>query len=109
IGKRSLLVALHPDAVEQVLLTDKESYGKRATYDGIRVLVGDGTLTSEGELWRRERRIAQPSFNRGSVAALAGKMTAPTARMLDGWSRRLRVGDEFDIYRELLALAMEII
>lgn len=109
LGKRTLLVALHPDAVEQVLLTDKDSYGKRSTYDNIRVLVGDGILTTEGEPWRRERRIAQPSFNRGSIAALAGKMTSLTARMLDGWSRRLRVGDEFDIYPELLGLAMEII
>jgi cytochrome P450 len=109
MGKTTLFVALHPDAVEQILITDKDSYGKRATYDGMRVLVGDGILTSEGELWRRERRIAQPSFNKGSVAALAGKMTAPTARVLDDWSRRLRVGDEFDIYSELLPLAMEII
>lgn len=108
-GKRALFVALHPDAVEQILLSDKDSYGKRGSYDNVRVLVGDGILTSEGELWRRERRIAQPSFNRASVAALAAKMTGPTARMLDGWSRRLRVGDEFDIYPELLALAMEII
>lgn len=109
IGKRSLFVALHPDAVEQILLTDKDSYGKRATYDMMRLLVGDGILTSEGELWRRERRIAQPAFNRGSVAALAGKMTAVTARTLDDWSRRLRVGDELDVYAELLPLAMEII
>lgn len=108
-SKHSLFVALHPDAVEQILLTDKDSYGKRATYDSIRVLVGDGILTSEGELWRRERRIAQPSFNRGSIAALAGKMTSLTARMLDAWVQRFRVGDELDVYRELLGLAMEII
>jgi len=108
-GKRPLLIALHPDAVEQVLLTDKDAYGKRAAYDNIRVLVGDGILTSEGELWRRQRRIAQPSFNRAAIAGLAGKMTASTARALDDWSRRLKVGTEFDIYGELLPLAMEII
>ncbi|MBZ5714339.1 cytochrome P450 [Nannocystis pusilla] len=109
VGKHSLFVALHPDAVEQILLTDKDSYGKRDTYDSIRVLVGDGILTSEGELWRRERRIAQPSFNKGSVAALAGKMTRLTERTLTRWTQRYEVGDEFDVYKELLALAMEII
>jgi cytochrome P450 len=109
IGKRSLLVALHPDAVEQILVTDKDSYGKRGTYDMIRMLVGDGILTSEGELWRRERRIAQPTFNRSSIGGLAGKMTALTGRMLDAWARRFRDGDELDVHHELLGLAMEII
>lgn len=109
VGRRSLYVALHPDDVEKILLLDKDSYAKREMYDGMRVLVGDGVLTSEGDLWRRQRRIAQPAFNRASVSALAGKMTAPTARMLDAWSQRFQVGDEFDIYPELLGVAMEII
>jgi len=66
-------------------------------------------VTIEGEMWRSHRRVAQPSFNKGAIAALADKMTAATSTMLASWESRLTVGGEFDMYEELLALTMWII
>lgn len=108
-GTRSITVIVHPDDVERVLVSERDNFFKGPSYDPFRLLVGDGLVTSEGELWRGRRRIAQPAFNKGSVAALAGKMTRATATMLDAWAPRLQVGVEFDIYEELLALTMWII
>jgi cytochrome P450 len=109
LGPKKLVVIIHPDDVEKVLLTERDSFYKGSSYDAFRVLVGDGMVTNEGEMWRARRRVAQPSFNKGTVAALADKMTAATEVMLRSWAPKLQVGSEFDIYEELLALTMWII
>ena len=108
-GPKALTVIVHPDDVERVLLTERDNFYKGASYGPFRLLVGDGLVTSEGEKWRAHRRVAQPAFNRGSVAALAGKMTRATEAMLESWAPRLQVGSELDIHEELLGLTMAII
>ena len=109
LGPKRLVVIIHPDDVEKVLISERDSFFKGASYDFFRVLVGDGMVTNEGEMWRARRRVAQPSFNKGTVTALASKMTAATETMLTSWAPKLQVGAEFDIYEELLALTMWII
>ena len=109
IGPKRMVVIIHPDDAEKVLISDRDNFYKGPSYDFFRVLVGDGMVTNEGEMWRARRRVAQPSFNKGTVTALAGKMTAATEVMLASWAPKLQVGTEFDIYEELLALTMWII
>jgi cytochrome P450 len=109
IGPKRMVVIIHPDDAEKVLISDRDSFYKGPSYDFFRVLVGDGMVTNEGEMWRARRRVAQPSFNKGTVTALAGKMTAATEVMLASWAPKLQVGTEFDIYEDLLALTMWII
>ncbi|MBK8263386.1 MAG: cytochrome P450 [Nannocystis sp.] len=108
-GRAPLYVILSPSDVERMLISERDKFVKGKGYDNFRLLVGDGMVTSEGDLWRRQRRIAQPSFNRGAVAALAEPMARATARTLDRWQARLRPGADFDIYAELLGLTMWII
>jgi cytochrome P450 len=50
---QDLVMLAHPDAVEQVLRSRQENYCKGSVYDGARLLLGNGLVTSEGELWRR--------------------------------------------------------
>jgi len=57
-----LVMLAHPDAVEQVLRSGQGNYPKGSVYDGARLLLGDGLVTSEGELWRRQRTLANPAF-----------------------------------------------
>ena len=110
LGPKRLVAIAHPDDLERVLLSERDSFYKGTAYDQFRVLVGDrGMVTIEGETWRSHRRVAQPSFNKGAIAALGTKMTAATSTMLESWETRLQVGADFDIYEELLALTMWII
>jgi len=41
----------------------------------MKLLLGDGLLTSEGDFWRRQRRLAQPSFHRDRLASFVKIMT----------------------------------
>lgn len=110
LGPKKMVAIVHPDDLETVLLGERGAFFKGSSYDAFRVLVGArGLVTIEGEQWRAHRRVAQPSFNKGAIAALAGKMTAATTTMLASWEPKLAVGKEFDIYEELLALTMWII
>ncbi|MEZ4449283.1 MAG: cytochrome P450 [Nannocystaceae bacterium] len=108
-NKKRIFVTLRPEDAEKILITERESFSKGTTYDGVRLLFGQGLVTSEGDVWRVQRRVAQPSFNRVELAAMAGPMAAATGRMLAEWDRRLRVGDDINIHAELLKVTMWII
>jgi cytochrome P450 len=70
-----------------------------------RRLFGRGLLTSEGEFWIRQRRLAQPAFHRERIAAYAAVMVASAERMLNGW----RDGETRDAHHDVMRLTLEIV
>src|SRR5579872_6693205 len=60
---REAVAVYHPDAVQYVLATGADNYwkGDDAYYE-VRVLLGDGLLTSNGDVWKRQKRMIQPLF-----------------------------------------------
>jgi cytochrome P450 len=107
LGNVSLKAIVHPDDVEAMVLTRREKYCKGSAYEQFRRLVGDGLVTAEGELWRRERRVIQPCFRRETIAGFGERMVAQTDTMLERWNQL--AGEPFDLHAELLRLALEII
>ena len=81
---RSLLIA-HPDHIKHVLQENNQNYEKGIVIAKLKVLIGEGLFTSEGDFWRRQRRLAQPAFHRQRLAGFVATMTDATARMLDRW------------------------
>ena len=58
-----------PGFIEHILLTNHRNYSKgRIIRDTLRPVIGDGLVTSEGDLWRCQRRIAAPGFHRQRLA-----------------------------------------
>src|SRR5947209_5625904 len=57
LGNRRLMLASHPDLIEQVLVTDNRHYVKPYIYQFLRPVLGNGLLLSEGEFWLRQRRL----------------------------------------------------
>ncbi len=69
-----------PAGVNHVLAENHRNYGKQTRgYRNLRYVLGNGLLTSEGDLWKRQRRIAQPAFHRQRIAGFGATM-ARTAR-----------------------------
>ena len=54
----------HPDDIKQVLLSNHRNYTKGQGMDRVKILLGNGIMTSEGDFWRRQRRMMQPDFHR---------------------------------------------
>lgn len=73
------------DSIKHVLLDNAKAYVKSRNYDGLKIVFGQGLLTSEGEFWKRQRRLVQPSFHRQKLAKLTTSMAEVTRRTLDRW------------------------
>src|SRR5262245_10918552 len=62
LGPFKIMVVNHPDLVEDVLVTQNRRFIKHFALRMAKPTLGNGLLTSEGEFWRRQRRLAQPAF-----------------------------------------------
>ena len=102
---RKAFILNHPDLVEEVLVTKNRSFIKHFALRSTRRTLGQGLLTSEGDFWRRQRRLSQPAFSRERVAALAAPMVDLTARMLEDW----RDGQARDVQEDMMRLTLEIV
>jgi cytochrome P450 len=95
----------HPDLIEEVLVTNARKYSKGRVLRANRHVFGEGLLTSEGDFWLRQRRLAQPAFHRARIASYAVTMVEYTQRMLNGW----RGGEERDAHQEMMRLTLQIV
>src|SRR5947209_7696682 len=84
-GPRRLVLLNHPDLIEKVLVTDARRYRKHTGQRLVKTLLGEGLVTSEGETWLRQRRLAQPPFLRNRVDAFAPVMTDQVQRHIADW------------------------
>jgi cytochrome P450 len=100
----------HPDDVEHILVDSNRHYRKEPAPGNeiLRPLVGNGLLTSDGEFWLRQRRLAQPAFHRRRIAAFANTMTDATAKMLERWTVFGDSGEAWDLSEEIMRLTLEI-
>ena len=72
LGFLDAIMLHHPDHVDHVFRTHHRNYLKEGPFwDGVREVLGDGLPTSEGETWRRHRRMMQPQFHRQRITALS--------------------------------------
>jgi cytochrome P450 len=95
----------HPDAIEEVLVSNARKYTKGKVLRATRHVFGEGLLTSEGEFWLRQRRLAQPAFHRVRIASYAATMVEYTQRLLEDWSD----GEERDAHKEMMRLTLQIV
>ena len=97
----------HPNDVEYVLLTNPKNFIKSMSLRSnfFQRLVGNGLLTSQGEEWKRARRLSQPAFHRERVASYANVMVDYTRRLAAKWQE----GETRDIHRDMMRLTLEIV
>jgi cytochrome P450 len=95
----------HPDDIEHVLRGNHRNYIKDKGTRLLSGVLGEGLLTSEGETWRRQRRLAQPAFQLDQIQKYGAAMVAYTGHMLKDW----RPGQTRDVHADMMALTLEIV
>ena len=105
IGKFRSLFINRPDLIEDVLVNNARLYHKGRVLRANKYLFGEGLLTSEGDFWLRQRRLAQPAFHRVRVNASAATMAEYAGQLIETW----RNGEERDIHEEMMQLALRIV
>jgi len=104
-GPRHVVFVNHPDLVEEVLVNQNRKFIKHYRLRQTRRTLGHGLLTSEGEFWRSQRKLAQPAFHRERIAAYARLMVDYTERMLESWAD----GQFRDAQVDMMRLTLEIV
>jgi cytochrome P450 len=104
LGNRILLLS-NPTDVQNVLVNDAASYGRSAELRNLRPIFGNGLLSSEGDLWRSQRRRIQPSFT-------SQKLSSYTAIMLTAIQERAQLwtsGQTIEIHSEMMGFTRDVV
>ena len=99
----------HPDDVKRVLVTNHRNYTKGVGLDRVKILLGNGIMTSEGELWRRQRYMMQPLFHRRVITTFARLIDEANDRFIARWEARAARGEPVNITDEMSELTLEIV
>jgi cytochrome P450 len=105
LGNLTTYVLVNPEHIEQVLRTHADNFMKDKLTRWLVPLVGEGLLTSDGDFWRRQRRLAQPAFQRHQIDQYATVMVDHTEWMLSTWSS----GQVRDPHVEMMRLTLGIV
>jgi cytochrome P450 len=99
----------HPEHIRYVLQENNKNYGRKTPgYQKLKLALGEGLVTSEGEHWLRQRRIAQPAFHKERIAKFATTMTHAANTMLARWDARTDK-EPIDVAKEMMRLTLEVV
>lgn len=108
MGFHRVYLLSHPEHIKHVLQDNFHNYRKGGRIETIRPLFGEGLTTSGGELWRRQRDLVQPAFQRQHIAGLDTLMTDATDGTLERWRTFAERAQPLDIAVEMMRLTREI-
>ena len=97
----------HPDHVQEVLVSNHAHQTKDQITRGLARILGQGLLTSEGATWRRQRKIAAPSFSRADVAVYGRAMVARAHELADQISRT--GGSVRDVHADMTRVTLDVV
>lgn len=108
VGQANIVHLFSPDLIKHVLQTNPGNYLKGKEFDVLKISIGKGLLTNEGESWLKQRRLIQPLFHKQHLAAFSMQMVASTASLIQKWETKQNAIIE-DMYSEIVELNLDII
>jgi cytochrome P450 len=105
VVRTSLFLATHPDLVKEVLVTNNRLFGRGRGHLRMKLLLGDGLLTTDGDAHKRQRRLVQPAFHRQRVESYGDTMAQRAAELGNRW----RNGSTVDVLGEMMGLTLVIV
>jgi cytochrome P450 len=94
-----------PEWVQEILVTKAPQLTKERTQRRMKILLGEGLITSEGNFHMRQRRIAAPAFHRQRIQSYADIMARQGAILREQW----QPGATLDITQEMMHLSLEVV
>lgn len=103
-GLKSVLIS-SPQDIDRVLVETGKRYGKFKPSYAMRVVLGNGLVTSEGDFWKRQRKLAAPAFHHQSIKRYADQMVSYAQDMAGTWQD----GAGRDVHQDMMTLTQRII
>lgn len=99
----------HPDDIKRVLVSNHGNYLKGFGLDRVRMLLGNGIVTSDSDLWRKQRYLMQPMFHRRVVSQFGSVIDRVTARLIERWQCLADQGQPVNITDEMSEVTLDFI
>ena len=99
----------HPEDVKRVLVSNHKNYTKGTGLDRVKILLGNGIMTSEGDFWRRQRSMMQPLFHRRVVTEFNQLIDAANTRFIEKWAAQAARGELVNLTDDMSELTLEIV
>ena len=108
-GRHPVFVLADPADIRHVLQENHSNYRSTPFHDRLKKVLGEGLATSEGELWRRQRRLLQPAFRAERIRRFVEAMGAAAAELADALESRGQRRAVLDVSEEMSNLTLEIL
>jgi cytochrome P450 len=109
VPQREVYVLSNPDFIKHVLVDNAANYVKGNIFIKLHPFLGQGLFTSEGELWRKQRRLMQPHFHKESVGALTELMVSTIADSIERWRSAARSRALVEFAPEMMRLTLDVV
>lgn len=103
-----VVIVTGPDMVKHIMQDNNRNYVKSFGYSILKVLLGEGLLTSEGEFWRKQRKLMQPAFHRERLASFVKTYAEFGQSLVDEWSK-IPDGTEIDVSSGFMETTLNIV
>jgi len=115
IGYEHIVFVNDPELIKEVLVNQATNFTKERTQDRMKILLGEGLITSEYPFHRIQRHLAQPAFHRQRIYSYGAVMVEKALRVHGAWSRSFVKAERdgkpltLDIAREMMHLTLSIV
>ena len=103
-GFRPVYMVFDPDAIEHMLVKNRDNYTKSKALARAEAVLGDGILMSDGPKWKRNRRLMTPAFHGRALEQYLEDMQRATRAVLGKWEP----GVITDVHPLMMDLALDI-
>ncbi|MEA2327239.1 MAG: hypothetical protein QOE68_2198, partial [Thermoanaerobaculia bacterium] len=103
VGPQQIFFFNHPDLIRELLVTQHRAFHKSRVLQRSKIIFGEGLLTSEEEVHRRQRRLVQPAFHRERIARYAEVMIDRASKLT--WHD----GEVLDVHHEMMRLTLSVV
>jgi cytochrome P450 len=107
-GPFDFVVVHRPEDIRTILLERADDFCKSPSYAGLELVIGKGLLTSEGEFWKRQRKLLTPAFHHKRLADFGATMVRCASELADGWDRASNT-QVIDLHQQMLSLTLRIV
>jgi cytochrome P450 len=109
VFNRKLVLLTDPTLIRFVLQTNQKQYTKGSQYKFLKLILGNGLVTSEGDLWKRQRKLIQPAFHKQYINTLFDDMLFCTNIMMKEWDEYVKTEKELYLSDEMMKVTLRII
>ena len=99
-----------PDGAHHALAGASDNYGKTGeAFQEIRDLLGNGLLTSDGEEWKRQKRMIQPIFTHRRVAGYVPMMVEEADAVVARWTAAAAGPGTVDLHADMTRATLRVV